>query len=137
MDKEARKKILLVDLCARLPYGITIYRYSDNQDIKINAGEVHDFAHFLEYSEGELFKPYLRPMSSMTEEEKKELKELCKEDLSDFAKFICDGHGLSRDGSYMFDKLRQLDFLNSHHLDYRGLIEEGLAIGAPEDMYKI
>jgi len=122
------KELLLKDLCGRLPYGIKtsnghgILKLSPRTDIIY----IVDNGHI----------PYLRPMSSMTEGEKKELKELCKEDLSEFAKFICDGHGLSHDGLYMFDKLRQLDFLNSHHLDYRGLIEEDLAIEAPEDMYK-
>lgn len=28
------------------------------------------------------------------------------------------------------------DYLNAHHFDYRGLIEKGLALEAPEDMYK-
>lgn len=73
------------------------------------------------------FKPYLRQLSSMTEEEKQELKELVEEDLSEFGQFIKDGHGLSLDGLYMFDKLRQLDWLNSHHFDYRGLIGLGVA----------
>ena len=28
------------------------------------------------------------------------------------------------------------DWLNAHHLDYRGLIEKGLALEAPEGIYK-
>lgn len=82
------------------------------------------------------FKPYLRPLELITDEEKHELQELTKEDLSEFGRFIKNGHGLSLDGLYMFDKLRQLDWLNAHHFDYRGLIPTGLAIEAPEGMYK-
>ena len=35
--------------------------------------------------------------------------------------------------SYMLDVI---DWLNAHHFDYRGLIEKGLAIKAPEVIYK-
>ena len=58
-------------------------------------------------------KPYLRPMSSMTNEEK----------------------------TYYFaineNPVTCIDWLNSHHFDYRGLIEKNLAINAPDDMYSI
>lgn len=84
------------------------------------------------------FKPYLRPMSSMTE---KEYKEFCK--ISGLRK--------KEEGNYFSNHLpewgnsiitemvmvRTIDWLNSHHFDYRGLIENGLAIEAPKDMYKI
>ena len=57
--------------------------------------------------------PYLRPMSSMTEEESTE-----------YSRF-----SLSRYNTECFD------WLNKHHFDYRGLIKLGLALEAPEDMY--
>ena len=58
--------------------------------------------------------PYLRPLSSMTEEEKEELRIL------------------------KWTKLEHdtVDWLNVHYFDYRGLIEKGIALEAPEDMYK-
>lgn len=59
-------------------------------------------------------KPYLRPMSSMTNMEVREYIELYNQS----------------------DIINAFDFLNSHHLDYRDLIEKGLALEAPEDMYK-
>ena len=76
------------------------------------------------------YKPYLRPMSSMTEEEKKE-----------YNQFVKGIHGLDgRVTPLNFCEERDLckcfDWLNAHHFDYRGLIEKGLAIEAPEDMYK-
>ena len=59
------------------------------------------------------FKPYLRPMSSMTEEEKKK-----------YNKLLC-----WRSPKTVFD------WLNGHHFDYRGLIKKGLALEAPKEMY--
>ena len=57
-------------------------------------------------------KLFLRPMSSMTEEEK----------------LMYEGLMIGIDNiSYMLDVI---DWLNSHHFDYRGLIEKGLAIDA-------
>ena len=58
--------------------------------------------------------PYLRPMSSMTEEEKNDLFQLM-------------GRGTD---------IERIDFYISHHFDYRGLIPMGLALEAPKDMYQ-
>lgn len=136
------KELLLKDLCARLPYGVKImfssngFRWDWEQTLEeisrcedgeyaINGWGIHGI------------KPFLRPISSMTEEERKELRALCEEDLSEFAGFIRAGHGLSHDGLYMFDKMRQLEWLLKNHFDYHGLIDKGLAIKAPKDMYEL
>ena len=37
---------------------------------------------------------------------------------------------------YLNDSKRVIDFFNSHHIDYLGFIEDGLALEAPEGMYK-
>lgn len=81
-------------------------------------------------------RPYLRSMSSMTEEEKDEISELIE------ASIEIDSDG---DITYLVgcvcipcsDYQIYIDYLNSHHFDYRGLIEKGLALDAPENMYKI
>lgn len=119
------KELLLKDLCARLPYGFTIHRYSDNRDITFEPNELDEFAHFLEYSEGKEFKPYLRPMSSMTEDEERKF-------ISLKCKIVTYTHGYN-----CILSLDELDWLNSHHFDYRGLIPKELALEAPEGMYKI
>ena len=62
-------------------------------------------------------KPYLRPMSSMTEEEKGEYQAFFNYD------------GVEYPEEY-------IDWLNAHHFDYRGLIEKGLALKASEGMYE-
>jgi len=69
------------------------------------------------------FIPYLRPMSSMTEEEKK----------------IYSNFFISKEiDNFDFDipNYDTIDWLNAHHFDYRGLIEKGLALEAPEGMYE-
>ena len=70
------------------------------------------------YAEGiETIKPYLRPMSSMTEEEEKIY------------------NSFNRPTGHRKVWVNRIDYLISHHFDYRGLIEKGLALEAPEDMY--
>ena len=117
---QEEKQLLFKDLCARLPYGVIVHRYSDNcysDKCDISIDNVDDFVYFLEYSEGEEFKPYLRPMSSMTEEERIKYESL----------YDCIDEGL----------IKVFDWLNAHHFDYRSLIEKGLALEAPDGMYKI
>ena len=119
MNKED-KSLLLKDLCARLPYGFTLYRESDDCIITIKPGDISTFAHFLEYSESDDFKPYLRPMLSMTEEEYEELKSV--EPYYGLAPFEFIG-----DWGPNFEVL---DWLNKKQFDYRGLIPIGLALEA-------
>ena len=126
MTKE-EKQLLLVDLCARLPYGVicTDNRHGDSRvtyiditpdDIEQKNGKV--VVYYFDFDEcGELenCKPYLRPMSSMTEEEKR----------------VYLLFSLSRCNE------KCLDWLNAHHFDYRGLIPMGLALKALEGMYNL
>ena len=65
-------------------------------------------------------KPYLRPMSSMTEEEKEEYCNLQ-------TKFLCSSQYPVTDAYELFD------WLNARHFDYRGLIPMGLAIAVTEE----
>ena len=121
------KQLLLKDLCARLPYGIFIYDEIDNKSIYTISYHPHI----------DNCKPYLRPMSSMTEEEKKELKAAtCPEGTGYFDDqyLICP---MSHFGEYIgYDFMSDiLDWLNEHHFDFRGLIEKGLALEALEGMY--
>lgn len=76
------------------------------------------------------FTPYLRPMSSMTEEEKGEINDIIIEfgnrwfDAED-----ADGHW----SATFWESSEIVDYLNAHHFDYRGLIEKGLAIEVTEE----
>lgn len=140
MTTQEEKELLLTDLCARLPYGFIVHRYSDNADIKINT--IDDFSHFLEYSNDEIFKPYLRPLSLMTEEEFEKLKEYSglKYEQLDLASFQ---NGIYKCLDFYLSEIPAdvvilvFDWLNAHHFDYRGLIPMGLALKASEGMYNI
>ena len=119
---QENKDLLLRDLCARLPYGV-IGWYSWKNRKPYNrelTGSLFDELKSSWDSTGDSqFLPYLRPMSSMTEEERKE------HNL----------HRLSKWNTYSEYCANVIDWLNAHHFDYRGLIEKGLAIEAPEGMY--
>lgn len=146
---QKERQLLLRDLCARLPYGFTVHRYSDNRDITFEKNELDEFSHFLEYSEGKEFKPYLRPMSNMTEDEREELERLIDEKLNgnidqednEWAPWILhDTTGIKNSiggERFYFDEMSFVyDWLNAHRFDYRGLISLGLALEALEGMYK-
>ena len=144
MTKE-EKDLLLKDLCTRLPYGVKIYHKS----IDVN-GNTYVYDGYILHeisSNGECisllnldkghgvcevdialgeFKPYLRPMSSMTEEEGQtftKFDDSIELDLSQFDNYL------------WLANIEQIDWLNTHHFDYRGLIEKGLAIEASEEIY--
>lgn len=116
------KNLLLKDLCARLPYEV---------EIQVNDWTLLDttlkIGHIARLLNGDIkLMPYLRPMSSMTDEETETYHNLCIDE--EFDEY---GH------IYMFyyDTIESIDYLNSIHVDYRDLITKGLAIEAPEGMY--
>ena len=147
------KQLLLKDLCARLPYGVKVYNTTFKEPTiqtlygKISSDEFlmeetytsvgvdgDDFGpfnkrHYTGYID--FIKPYLRPMSSMTEEEKQE-QYYYKHDIM--------YQGIGAIEIYMNEYINWLD---SNHFDWRmdgnnkTLIERGLALVAPEGMYKI
>ena len=140
---QEEKQLLLKDLCARLPYGVKgIRTYRPKETITLgeiiprcemnpNVGngsfcelgfdKISDCCTITE------FKPYLFPLSSMTEEQRK---------------YIADRWGINKEfdfeinpdwGEYfveLCDIVDFIDWLNENHFDYRGLIEKGLAIDA-------
>lgn len=114
---QEEKQLLLKDLCGRLPYGV---KYKDRIEGGIHILSLNIIHHY------ERFIPYLRPMSSMTEEEQKEFVEFHCVTLCPIIMDTC--LTIENEGN-------MLDWLNKNHFDYRGLIEKGLAIKAPEGMY--
>ena len=133
MNKED-KKLLLQDLCARLPYGVKCeVKYYDNAwellAIYTNATTyaVRDIGYPIEtYFED--CKPYLFPLSSMTEEQ---IKEFWKIEFKDNGGYENDWDFPlypPKVGNHFI--IEALDWLNRNHFDYRGLIEKGLAIDA-------
>ena len=125
MNKED-KALLVKDLCARLPYNV-MCQVEFKEDGKYNSkvmllsGIFTDEAYFTTkggsiYSNE--YKPYLFPLSSMTEEEQRTLDSMCNG-----VEMVSRLSGLK-----MFDKA--FNWLNENHFDYRGLIEKGLALDA-------
>ena len=124
------KEILLKDLCARLPYRVKVKSSRRRESTTLSLAVMIDF--HLGYS----VKPFLRPMSSMTKEEFSEVKRLFGFEITTSLgkTYIDDWKQGLNEINYTIDLI---DWLNAHHLDYRGLIKKGLALEAPEEMYKL
>ena len=122
------KMLLIKDLSSRLPYAVHV------QHISGVSGILHDISIYHKYDENdniydaicytdflgdensitiEHFKPYLFPLSSMTEEQEKEYNNLNCYELG------CFPHSEEA-----------LDYLTKNHFDYRHLIDKNLAIDA-------
>lgn len=128
---QEEKRLLLKDICARLPYGVKIERTYVDYPTALHEEDI------VSWKMGEIkIKPYLRPMSSMTEEERKEYENLFEYEEREYNQGCCffDEYKIDIDDEYRLTTV--IDWLNSHHFDFRGLIEKGLALEAPEDMYK-
>ena len=143
---QEEKDLLLKDLCARLPYGVKVYNTSFKEPtIQTLYGKISDDEFLMEETytgvgvDGDDFgsfnkrhytgyvdfiKPYLRPMSSMTEEEDKE-----------YAEVIVKSQDCSLENSESATTIVN-DWYLSKGFDVRGLIPKGLALEAPEGMYK-
>ena len=144
-----QKELLFKDLCGRLPYGVmvredtiiyddkntTSYRIKKLNYVLIGKGflRIKGFTHDYEY----IYRPYLFPLSSMTEEQMEELKELCDmytpdDDYHPYAyKGIKVLYKHVLDNNYEFNfNTDVIDWFNKNHFDYRGLIPMGLAIDA-------
>jgi hypothetical protein len=120
------KKLLITDLCARLPYGVYIEHTRSGF-----MGRLHDINVFQTYNKDdtikdylchtnffgdeackiEYFKPYLFPLSTMTNQQLKELQSY----------MLKDSYGI------LYHTLESYDYLYRNHFDVRGLIEKGLA----------
>lgn len=125
---QEEKQLLLQDLCARLPYGVRVqgnFKWGfDGQIMDDMRESVLDIETLEWLMNGIEVRPYLRPMSSMTEEEKKKFKKLLEETCQ--MVFIGNMPYISASTSFY-------DWLNAHHFDYRGLIPMGLAIEVTEE----
>ncbi len=142
---QEEKQILLKDLSARLPYGVKVRISSEGN------GHLHQNTNTLDidnlhlymldggyYMRGNIYKipcfqlfPYLRPMSDMTEKEKKEFDDFCVIDEAAWKGNTEVGY---KNQAIIMSS--GIDWLLAHYFDFRGLIEKGLALEAPDGMYK-
>lgn len=122
-------QLLLKTLCAMLPHGVQAQVRGHVNPMQIlSITKLHKgnwawkkgswvVSFWNDTCSIETIKPYLRPMSNMTNEEWVEYENMCD--------------------SFRGEEFHELiDWLNSKHFDYRGLIEKGLALKAPENMYE-
>lgn len=127
---QEEKELLLNDICTRLPYGLKCQIQEDEYtyigtlcriEVDNKNGHLLDFAETINGLECQVYlseiKPYLFPFSSMTKEQ---TIEYC--DLQ--AKFLYSSQYPVTDSYELFE------WLNKNRIDYRGLIEKGLAINA-------
>ena len=125
------KELLFKDLCARLPYGVICDMW-DELESESKITERLKMGGLSAFYEHRCFgvRPYLRPMSSMTEEEEKLYRK-----TQDKIPVQWDDYGQPIGYEYA-NTIKTYDWLNAHHFDYRNLIGKGLALRAPEGMYK-
>ena len=121
--KQEHKELLLKDLCARLPYDVKV---SCNDKVyNFNGIQYFNICTLTDDNENNAFttagikyiKPYLFPLSSMTEEQDKE--------------FALLQTSAGKEGFlYAWNCATMMQWLLENHFDYNGLIEKGLAIDA-------
>lgn len=118
--KQEDKQLLLKDLCGRLPYCTKV---NVNRRVEVLDSICDDDGYHFNFigsnKEGvtiEDIKPYLFPLSSMTDEQ--------------LRKWIILYNDTTGDNFCNNNAINYFDWLNAHHFDYRGLIEKGLAIDA-------
>ena len=136
--KQQDKELLLVDLCARLPYHPVIkwINLVNGSSINEELGDLSEInLFFISQSKNNEAKPYLRPMSSMTLEEKEEMHNL----LSPEGTAIYDYDGISMPmnhyGEFVSYKFMNnvIHYLIEKHFDFMSLIPKGLAIEVTEE----
>ena len=133
------KLLLFKDLCMRLPYGVKVHgvflNYNKYKD-KILYEECDEELNYEHLNRYESLKPYLRPMSSMTEEESKEFIKVACYDITESVN--------GRHYEYYLNdcvctvdaptcNYEAIDWLLRNHFDFRGLIPKGLAIEVTPD----
>ena len=139
---QEEKNILIKELCMRIPYGVKcningelckVTRVDvECQQVYLKKDDEHGGTYSI--ARGDIIKPYLRPLLNMTEKEKDDFYYKGSGEVDN----TIDEKGMFfRNNIVPFDDINYaIDWLNAHHFDYRGLIEKGLALVAPEDMYQ-
>lgn len=134
------RKILAVDLNERTQYNVIVHtpegdntlNYVDRfWEVMVNNGQTYTYAI-------DQVKPYLKSMSRLTVEDRERMKrELCPNGTGTFDDnyLLCPMNHYGEMISYTFME-DILNWLRKHHFDYKGLIQMGLALEAPEGMYE-
>lgn len=135
-DKEY-KDLLVKDLYARLPHGVMVHLVDDGFATVARLDRPT-----MDFIEAWEIKPYLRPVSSMTDAEMDKLFDILhvdKEGKDDDWIKINDDLGIKfflPTGRWMEEMDFALDYLRSIHIDIYNFIGKKMAIEAPEGMYE-
>lgn len=147
MITQEDKELLLKDLCGRLPYKVKVTTTNPAVEFGVISGISIENKISVRTKHADIIfdctevKPYLCPMSSMTDEEWEELN--CIGHIVPLydGSFGVDMRAYCKNGQPHYRRFSDFstieDWLNAHHFDYRGLIEKGLAIEASDKMYNI
>lgn len=136
---QEQKDLLLKDLCSRLPYGVKV-RYSSYEKFITCTLQAIDYV----YNNVDLWskdacfnpvniskiKPYLFPLSSMTEEQYNEMQTISGKDCMEHMEIEKEWRNNSPFTHLPLYQHRVIEFFHKYHFDYRGLIPMGLAIDA-------
>ena len=152
--KSKDRQLLLIDLCGRLPYEVKGLHRGETQRLLImdsfGSYQVNGYDAWFDLN-SVIFKPYLRPMSSMTDKEKKDLLNYVVGKGSKYFE-VCDDVSITDKSSDVQDlksfelkwinfnpntTSRYIEWLLKKHFDFCDLIPKNLALSAPEGMYKI
>ena len=131
--KQEDKELLLQDLCARLPYGVKMNHIADMENNPTTLVGIAKTMITLESPAGygtsdiEDYIPYLFPLSSMTEEQLYELREMFGFEIEFFSGFIELSTFHHNHLGYL-GMVSIFEWFNKNHFDYRRLIAKGLAI---------
>ena len=126
------KELLLKDLCARLPYRVKYMDLWNPDELPTTLCDINVDVELIMNTDGfsleiEKCKPYLLPLSSMTEEQLKDVKAALHQEIIDIYENSSEERKVPE---YPQTWYYVQDWYGAHHFDYRGLIEKGLAIDA-------
>ena len=139
---EQYRELLFIDLCGRVPYKVRMFEIEPINNIQSNLTlqsiTNKESVICITPSGGVIgssidgFKPYLFPISSMTEEQREEFLNIQTEERQILLNALIEYKSGKYDKIPIIAPYKQIEWLNKNHFDYRGLIEKGLAIDATD-----
>ena len=111
------QELMMKDLCARLPYGVVLTDGINKLKLKVRLDTAPGTME--EFFRTDTLRYYLRPLK---------LESMTLDERMEYDKFVNGDNTVETHAN-------EIDWLNAHHFDYRGLIQKGLALEASEGMY--
>ena len=137
---EQDRELLFIDLCGRIPYKVRMFEIEPINDIQSNLTlqSISNKASVICITPSggvigssiDAFKPYLFPLSSMTEEQREEFLNIQTEERQILLNALIEYKSGKYDKIPIIAPYKQIEWLNKNHFDYRGLIEKSLALDA-------